>query len=88
MMMKPAKITICLWYDGDAEEAARFYASTFSDSSVGAARQEPFGQSPVGSGQEINSRMIRPDAHSNASNPIVFRIFGRMSTRRNIDDIK
>src|SRR5690242_18915271 len=35
-MAKPAKNTICLWYDRDAEEAARFYAKTFPDSSVGA----------------------------------------------------
>ena len=34
-MPKPAKNTICLWYDGGAEEAARFYARTFPDSSVG-----------------------------------------------------
>ena len=34
--MNPAKNTICLWYDGDAEEAAQFYAKTFPDSSVGA----------------------------------------------------
>ncbi len=34
-MPKPAKNTICLWYDGGAEEAARFYALTFPDSSVG-----------------------------------------------------
>ena len=27
------KNTICLWYDHDAEEAARFYAQTFPDSS-------------------------------------------------------
>jgi predicted 3-demethylubiquinone-9 3-methyltransferase (glyoxalase superfamily) len=33
-MVKPAKNTICLWYDGDAEDAARFYAETFPDSSV------------------------------------------------------
>src|SRR4051812_10756405 len=33
-IMKPAKNTICLWYDGDAEGAARFYAKTFPDSSV------------------------------------------------------
>jgi len=26
------KNTICLWYDKDAEEAARFYASVFPDS--------------------------------------------------------
>lgn len=35
-MQKPARNTICLWYDGDAEDAARFYARTFPDSSVGA----------------------------------------------------
>src|SRR4029453_13514461 len=35
-MKTPAKNTICLWYDGDAEEAARFYAQTFPDSSVDA----------------------------------------------------
>ncbi|MBP6391000.1 MAG: VOC family protein [Flavobacteriales bacterium] len=39
--MKPAKNTICLWYDRDAEEAARFYASTFPDSSVGAVHRAP-----------------------------------------------
>jgi predicted 3-demethylubiquinone-9 3-methyltransferase (glyoxalase superfamily) len=30
------KNTICLWYERDAQEAARFYAETFPDSSVGA----------------------------------------------------
>ena len=35
-MVKPAKNTICLWYDSDAEGAARFYADTFPDSFVGA----------------------------------------------------
>ncbi|WP_140909736.1 VOC family protein [Cognatiluteimonas lumbrici] len=40
-MAKPAKNTICLWYDGDAEEAARFYAETFPDSSVGAVTRAP-----------------------------------------------
>ena len=29
------KNTICIWYDGGAEDAARFYAKTFPDSSVG-----------------------------------------------------
>ena len=29
-----AKNTICLWYDKDAEAAARFYAETFPDSAV------------------------------------------------------
>lgn len=40
-IMQPAKNTICLWYDGDAEEAARFYAETFPDSSVDAVHRAP-----------------------------------------------
>ena len=39
--MTIAKNTVCLWYDGDAEEAARFYASTFPDSAVGAVHRAP-----------------------------------------------
>ena len=34
-----AKNTICLWYDKDAEAAARFYAETFPDSAVGAVHR-------------------------------------------------
>ena len=39
--MTQAKNTICLWYDGDAEEAARFYAETFPDSEVTAVHTAP-----------------------------------------------
>ena len=46
-MVKTAKNRICLWYDGDAEEAARFYAKTFPDSSVGAVTRAP-GDYPSG----------------------------------------
>jgi 2-polyprenyl-6-hydroxyphenyl methylase/3-demethylubiquinone-9 3-methyltransferase len=46
-MTKPAKNTICLWYDGDAEEAARFYTSTFPDSIMGAVHRAP-GDYPTG----------------------------------------
>src|SRR6516164_2250464 len=46
-MPKPAKNTICLWYNGDAEEAARFYANTFPDSSVTAVHHAP-GDYPSG----------------------------------------
>lgn len=35
------KNTICLWYNGDAEAAARFYAETFPNSSVGAVQRAP-----------------------------------------------
>ena len=43
----PAKNTICLWYDGDAENAARFYAETFPDSFVAAVHRAP-GDFPSG----------------------------------------
>src|SRR5687768_14130643 len=36
-----AKNTICLWYNKDAEDAARFYAATFPDSKVTAVRKAP-----------------------------------------------
>jgi predicted 3-demethylubiquinone-9 3-methyltransferase (glyoxalase superfamily) len=35
------KNTICLWFDKDAEGAARFYAATFPDSKVGAVHKAP-----------------------------------------------
>jgi predicted 3-demethylubiquinone-9 3-methyltransferase (glyoxalase superfamily) len=38
--MKP-KNMICLWYDKDALEAARFYAATFPDSAVGPVTKAP-----------------------------------------------
>jgi predicted 3-demethylubiquinone-9 3-methyltransferase (glyoxalase superfamily) len=41
MPKKVAKNTICLWYDHDAEAAARFYAATFPDTSVLAVHRAP-----------------------------------------------
>lgn len=35
------KNTVCLWFDGTALDAARFYAATFPDSSVGAIHHAP-----------------------------------------------
>ena len=35
------KNTICLWFNKDAEEAARFYAATFPDSKVTAIHEAP-----------------------------------------------
>jgi 2-polyprenyl-6-hydroxyphenyl methylase/3-demethylubiquinone-9 3-methyltransferase len=36
-----SKNTICLWYDGTALDAARFYAETFPDSAVGKVYRAP-----------------------------------------------
>lgn len=46
-MATPAKNTVCLWFDGRAEEAARFYADTFPDSFVSAVHRAP-GDFPSG----------------------------------------
>ncbi|MBD9381104.1 VOC family protein [Achromobacter sp. ACM02] len=43
----PSKNTICLWYDQDALEAAKFYAQTFPDSAVGKILRAP-GDYPSG----------------------------------------
>src|SRR5688572_29786221 len=40
LIMTP-KNTICLWFDKDAHEAARFYAATFPDSTVSAVHKAP-----------------------------------------------
>ncbi|HEX5961900.1 MAG TPA: VOC family protein [Rhodanobacteraceae bacterium] len=40
-------IAVCLWFDGQAEEAANFYASTFPDSHVNAVHRAP-GDYPEG----------------------------------------
>jgi 2-polyprenyl-6-hydroxyphenyl methylase/3-demethylubiquinone-9 3-methyltransferase len=42
-----SKNTICLWFNGTAEEAARFYAATFPDSAVQAVHRAP-GDYPAG----------------------------------------
>src|SRR5207247_9643972 len=47
-----AKNTICLWYNKDAEDAARFYAATFPDSKVTAVRKAP-GDFPGGKAGDV-----------------------------------
>ncbi|MFM2372355.1 MAG: hypothetical protein RIS85_2077 [Pseudomonadota bacterium] len=34
-------VTLCLWYNGDVEEAATFYARTFDNSQMGAIMRAP-----------------------------------------------
>ena len=51
-MTTPAKNTICLWFDKDAEEAARFYAKTFENSSVGSITRAP-GDYPSGTQGQV-----------------------------------
>jgi predicted 3-demethylubiquinone-9 3-methyltransferase (glyoxalase superfamily) len=46
------KNTICLWFDGNAEEAAAFYAATFPDSEVASVFRAP-SDFPSGSAGEV-----------------------------------
>jgi predicted 3-demethylubiquinone-9 3-methyltransferase (glyoxalase superfamily) len=46
------KNTICLWFDKDAEQAARFYAATFPNSEVSAVHEAP-GDFPSGKKGDI-----------------------------------
>lgn len=39
--MSRTPVTLCLWYNDDAEEAANFYAATFADSKVGSIHRSP-----------------------------------------------
>ena len=47
-----AKNTICIWFDTQAEEAARFYAATFPDSAVTAVHRAP-GDDPSGKAGDV-----------------------------------
>ncbi|WP_182084126.1 VOC family protein [Aureimonas sp. ME7] len=47
-----AKNTICLWFEGEAEAAAHFYADTFPDSFVGAVHRAP-GDYPAGKAGDV-----------------------------------
>jgi predicted 3-demethylubiquinone-9 3-methyltransferase (glyoxalase superfamily) len=49
-MLKGRKIKTFLWFDGQAEQAARFYASIFRDGKVGSVARYPEGSpAPAGS---------------------------------------
>ena len=45
--MTPQKIKPCLWFDGNAEEAAAFYVSVFKDSAVTGVTPGPTGAALV-----------------------------------------
>ena len=50
MQIAAQKITPCLWFDTEAEDAARFYCSVFKDSRIGKINRY------VNAGQEIHGK--------------------------------
>ena len=50
-------ITPCLWFDGNAEEAAKFYASLFPNSHVDAVHRAP-SDYPSGKAGDVLMRSI------------------------------
>ena len=51
--MTSTKMTTVLWFDGDAREAAEFYARTFPDSAVGATLVAPTDTPSGPAGQDL-----------------------------------
>lgn len=50
--MTQPKATLCLWFDSEAEAAARFYAATFPDSHMGRVHRAP-GDYPSGKAEDV-----------------------------------
>jgi predicted 3-demethylubiquinone-9 3-methyltransferase (glyoxalase superfamily) len=82
----PDKNTIFLWYDGDAEDAARFYAKTFPDSAVGAVRHAPgdWCKDKWGVSWQITPRALT-DAIDDPDPAAAKRAFEAMMTMEKID---
>ena len=59
MKMAAPKITPCLWFDSQAEEAAKFYVSIFKNSKIGGSPATARGQEIHGRGRIGHDRGVR-----------------------------
>src|SRR5437868_4695735 len=68
------KITIFLWFDRDALDAARFYTKVFPDSEIRAVHRAPSAY-PGGNEGDVLRRLLVPnrDGHSGRNGPLLER---------------
>ncbi len=87
------KITPFLWFDGQAEEAAKFYVSIFKKSKItSVSRYGAAGPGPAGSVMSVTFRIEGQDFHAlNASPAMSFSpavsFFVNCKTQKEVDDL-
>ncbi len=81
MTMTDSTGQICLWYEKDAEAAARFYAETFPNSSVGKIHKAP-ADNPSGQGRPSRWWSISPCSASRSWASTAARISSRARRSR------
>lgn len=87
------KITPFLWFDGKAEEAAKFYVSIFKRSRIGnVARYGAAGPGPKGSVMSISFRLEGQEFHALNGGPLyaftpAISLFVDCATQREVDTL-
>ena len=82
MQIVTQKIAPCLWFDSEAEEAAKFYVSVFKNSKINTVARYP------DEGQEIHGKQYHDDANRDRPQhhtDIEFRHASRLPRRTSRD---
>ncbi len=95
--MKTQKISICLWFDTQAEEAVKFYTSIFKNSSIGSISRYgkegfEFHRMPEGAAMVVNFRINELDFMALNGGPMfkfseAISIVVNCDTQDEIDDL-
>jgi predicted 3-demethylubiquinone-9 3-methyltransferase (glyoxalase superfamily) len=87
------KITPFLWFDGQAEEAARFYTSIFNNSKIGRIDQYPEGApAPAGSVMSVTFQIEGQEFHALNGGPMykftpAISFFVNCTTQEEVDEL-
>lgn len=80
-----SKNRVCLWHNGEALEAATFYADTFPDSLVGAVFRAPTDYPAGIAGNVLTVDFTLSEALANPDPAVSQRAFATMMTMAKID---